>query len=59
VSTPIQINTSGGLFSAAYLVSAGKTADEAWEMIREKRPFVRPGPEQVAQVERFAAEIED
>jgi len=41
--------------AAAYLVSAGKTPEEAWKMIREKRPFVRPGPEQVAQVERFAA----
>ena len=34
--------------AAAYLVSTGKTADEAWEKIREKRPFVRPRPEQVA-----------
>ena len=45
--------------AAAYLVGAGKTVDEAWEMIREKRPFVRPNPGQVAQVERFAAEIQD
>jgi hypothetical protein len=45
--------------AAAYLVGAGKTVDEAWQMIREKRPFVRPRPEQVAQVERFAAEMGD
>jgi predicted protein tyrosine phosphatase len=43
--------------AAAYLISTGKTADEAWEKIREKRPFVRPNPGQVAQVARFAAEM--
>ena len=45
--------------AAAYLVSAGKTVDEAWQMIRERRPFIRPLPAQVAQVERFAAEMGD
>jgi protein tyrosine phosphatase (PTP) superfamily phosphohydrolase (DUF442 family) len=45
--------------AAAYLISTGKTADEAWRMIREKRPFILPRPAQVAQVARFAAEIED
>ena len=45
--------------AAAYLIGAGKTVDEAWEMIREKRPFVRPRSGQVAQVERFAAEMGD
>ena len=40
--------------AAAYLVSTGLTPDEAWAKIREVRPFVRPKPEQVAQIERFA-----
>jgi protein-tyrosine phosphatase len=39
---------------AAYLVSTGLTPDEAWARIRAVRPFVRPRPGQVAQVERFA-----
>ncbi len=39
---------------AAYLVGTGLTPDEAWARIRAVRPFVRPGPGQVAQVERFA-----
>jgi protein tyrosine phosphatase (PTP) superfamily phosphohydrolase (DUF442 family) len=43
--------------AAAYLISTGKTADEAWEVIQKARPFVRPRPEQVAQVARFAAEM--
>lgn len=43
--------------AAAYLVSTGLTADEAWEKIRSARPFIRPNSEQVAQVERFAEEI--
>lgn len=41
--------------AAAYLVSTGRTPDEAWAKIREVRPFIRPKPEQVAQIERFAA----
>jgi protein-tyrosine phosphatase len=41
--------------AAAYLVSTGLTADEAWATIREVRPFIRPKPEQMAQIERFAA----
>ena len=46
--------------AAAYLVSTGLTPEEAWAKIREVRPFVRPKPEQVAQVERFARlRIED
>jgi protein tyrosine phosphatase (PTP) superfamily phosphohydrolase (DUF442 family) len=40
--------------AAAYLVSTGLTPDQAWACIREVRPFVRPNPVQVAQVERFA-----
>lgn len=41
--------------AAAYLVSTGLTPEEAWATIREARPFVRPKPEQVAQIEQFAA----
>jgi protein tyrosine phosphatase (PTP) superfamily phosphohydrolase (DUF442 family) len=43
------------VMAAAYLISTGKTVDEAWRMIREKRPFVRPNRGQVEQVARFAA----
>lgn len=40
--------------AAAYLVSAGMTPAEAWTMIRRVRPFIRPTPFQVAQLEAFA-----
>lgn len=40
--------------AAAYLVIAGLTPDQAWARIRVARPFIRPKPAQVAQVERFA-----
>ncbi|MFQ6101106.1 MAG: dual specificity protein phosphatase family protein [Anaerolineae bacterium] len=39
---------------AAYMVSTGLTPDEAWARIREVRPFIRPKPAQVVQIERFA-----
>ena len=39
--------------AAAYLVSTGLTPDQAWERIRTVRPFIRPKPVQIAQVERF------
>ncbi|NLE77381.1 MAG: protein phosphatase [Chloroflexi bacterium] len=42
--------------AAAYLVSTGLTADEAWARLRQVRPFVRPKPVQVVQVARFARE---
>lgn len=42
--------------AAAYLVSTGLTSREAWGKIREKRPFIRPKPQQVSQVNRFAEE---
>lgn len=42
--------------AAAYLVSTGLTPDEAWARIREVRPFVRPKPVQIEQVERFLAQ---
>ncbi len=42
------------VMAAAYLVSTGLTPDQAWARIQEVRPFIRPNPVQVAQVERFA-----
>lgn len=41
--------------AAAYLVSQGLSPEEAWRRIRAIRPFIRPTPEQVEQVSRFAA----
>ena len=43
--------------AAAYLVSTGLTPNEAWARIREARPFVRPKPVQIEQVEQLAARI--
>jgi len=40
--------------AAAYLVSTGLTPEEAWATIRAVRPFIRPKPGQIAQVESFA-----
>jgi hypothetical protein len=40
--------------AAAYLVSTGLTPDQAWARIRQVRPFIRPKPAQIAQIERFA-----
>jgi protein tyrosine phosphatase (PTP) superfamily phosphohydrolase (DUF442 family) len=42
--------------AAAYLVTTGLTADEAWARIRAARPFVRPTAVQMQQVRRFEAE---
>jgi predicted protein tyrosine phosphatase len=42
------------LMAACYLVSTGLTPDQAWARIQAVRPFVRPKPAQIAQVERFA-----
>ena len=41
--------------AAAYLISTGLTADEAWAEIAAVRPFIRPTPPQREQIERFAA----
>jgi len=40
--------------AAAYLVSTGVTSSQALAMIQAKRPFIRPKPAQIAQLERFA-----
>lgn len=45
--------------AAAYLVSKGMTPKEAWEKIRESRPFIRPTPPQIEVVERFARHLKD
>jgi hypothetical protein len=39
--------------AAAYLVSLGLAPEEAWQLIRRRRPFVRPKVAQMEQVERF------
>jgi hypothetical protein len=43
------------LMAAAYLVSSGLTPAQAWETIRQARPFVRPKPAQMEQLTRFAS----
>jgi predicted protein tyrosine phosphatase len=42
--------------AAAYLVSTGLSATDAWDRIRRVRPFVRPMPAQLSQLERFASQ---
>jgi len=42
--------------AAAYLVQQGMTPQDAWASIRRVRPFIRPTPAQVAQIEAFAAQ---
>ncbi len=42
--------------AAAYLVSTGLSPEQAWARIRAVRPFIRPTPIQVLQIERFAAD---
>jgi len=40
--------------AAAYLVYSGKTVSEAWEIIKKKRPFIRPTRIQREQLEQLA-----
>lgn len=42
--------------AAAYLISTGLTKEEAWARIRAARPFIRPTPIQIQQIDRFAAQ---
>jgi predicted protein tyrosine phosphatase len=44
--------------AAAYLVSTGLTPDEAWKIIRIKRPFIWPNRRQLASVRQFAEGLE-
>lgn len=41
--------------AAAYLVSTGLTPAQAWQYVRDVRPFIRPTLPQLDQIERFAA----
>jgi predicted protein tyrosine phosphatase len=41
--------------AAAYLVQTGMTPAQAWAQIRSVRPFIRPTPSQLAQIERLSA----
>ena len=43
--------------AVAYLISTGLTVDQAWALVREARPFIRPTAIQVAQIEHFAAQV--
>ncbi len=40
--------------AAAYLISLGMSAEEAWKTIRKGRPFIRPTPPQIAAISAFA-----
>lgn len=42
--------------AAAYFISTGLTADQAWTRICEVRPFIRPTAVQIEQIDRFAAQ---
>jgi protein tyrosine phosphatase (PTP) superfamily phosphohydrolase (DUF442 family) len=45
------------IMAAAYLVTTGLSADEAWARIRAARPFIRPTQVQVKRLEEFAASV--
>jgi protein-tyrosine phosphatase len=47
------------LMAAAYLVSTGMSATQAWDTIRQARPFIRPTPPQITALETFAAQHKD
>ena len=40
--------------AAAYFVNQGMSPDQAWDRIRQNRPFIRPTPPQIEQLARFA-----
>jgi len=44
--------------AAAFLVSTGLSAEEAWARIRAVRPFIRPRPPQIQQIDAFAADLD-
>ncbi len=41
--------------AAAYLITTGLSADEAWNKIRQARPFIRPTKAQLEAIDQFAA----
>lgn len=58
----VYVHCAGGVgraptMAAAYLVSTGSTPDQAWALIRQSRPFVKPTPVQMAALEQFASEV--
>ena len=48
----------GPTMVAAYLVSTGLSPEQAWEKVRETRPFIRPTEIQKAQLEKFALQYQ-
>ncbi|MGC9395229.1 MAG: protein-tyrosine phosphatase family protein [Anaerolineae bacterium] len=47
------------LMAAAYLVSTGMGAAQAWDAVRRVRPFIRPTPPQITALDAFAARYEN
>jgi dual specificity MAP kinase phosphatase len=45
--------------ATAYLVYAGKTASDAWSMVREGRPFIRPTPPQIEIISEYARRLRE
>ena len=45
--------------AAAYLVSAGETPEQAWEIIRRQRPFIWPNRRQRAALRQFADNLKN
>ncbi len=45
--------------AAAYLVSTGMPAQQAWDIIRHTRPFIRPTPPQINVVHELAQALRD
>jgi protein-tyrosine phosphatase len=57
----VYVHCAGGVgraptMAAAYLVSTGLATEEAWALIRRKRPFIKPTEAQRAALEQFARE---
>ena len=44
------------LMAASYLVRTGMSATQAWNAIRQVRPFIRPTPSQLVALDAFAAQ---
>jgi protein-tyrosine phosphatase len=47
------------MMAAAYLVSTGMSAAQAWNTIRQVRPFIRPTPPQITALDAFAAQYQN
>ena len=44
---------------AAYMVRQGASPEQAWQRLQAVRPFVRPEPEQIEQLARFASDASE